>query len=756
MASYTLSPIGGAGWQFFDNNGVPLAGGKIYTYAAGTTTPQTTWTTPAGTTANANPIILDSAGRPPQEIWLDIAYSYKFSIETSTGILIRTYDNIPSLPQPAIVNDAGYITYENGSIVNAGSFIVGRTYMIASVGSTDFTTIGAAVNSTGVIFVATGVGSGTGTAYNSQTVANKLNQYVAAADFGVIADGVTDNSTAITILNAYLAANEPAFLIMPNGVVLSSVALTLTKGIHVLSAGVCEMQATGTDRAIIIDGQDSVSLQAASNMLKGAYSMNINGANNLAVGDILRIYSGTSLNSTLPNNRIWLYKQWFRVKAISGNTVTFEEECQQDFLMADSIVVQRNTAVGITVENVNFCLFDGNNTSDYQFAINGCYQLTMKNCRFLDSVGFVVGSDNVSFEGCRFSGYSGISTARGTGRVSYRDCSYYRRDTIDPSSPNSAFIEETPDKVYFQNCDFYGAPVRVVSSADATPPKKVVFDSCRIRYPGVGMIIRGMYNDVDTSVDIINCYFDCPGAVSFAGVKTIIDVSFCDSIRVAGTSFISGAADAYTIAASAIGAFNGLIYDNMNGSTLGVHSSIPYNTRNFGNTRIQLPAGQIIFPATQVPSTNANTLDDYEEGTFTPTLTTDGTDFTTVLYRNERAGSYVKIGRVVHFQIRMETSLITVGSASGNVVLGGLPFPSQPTSGITGARLGYSACAVADVAGWTTSPLSAGIRSNESIVRLFTRATIPSADTATAVADVATLSTNANNITVSGCYITAS
>jgi hypothetical protein len=59
--SVILSPLAGAGWQFFDNNGIPLAGGLIYTYAAGTTTPQATYTTSAGNIANANPIVLDSA-----------------------------------------------------------------------------------------------------------------------------------------------------------------------------------------------------------------------------------------------------------------------------------------------------------------------------------------------------------------------------------------------------------------------------------------------------------------------------------------------------------------------------------------------------------------------------------------------------------------------------------------------------------------------------------------------------------------------
>jgi hypothetical protein len=92
--SVNLSAFGGVGWQFFDNNGVPLAGGLIYTYAAGTTTPQATYTTSAGTIAHSNPIVLDSAGRVPGgEIWLLFA-SYKFVLQTSTAVLIATYDNI--------------------------------------------------------------------------------------------------------------------------------------------------------------------------------------------------------------------------------------------------------------------------------------------------------------------------------------------------------------------------------------------------------------------------------------------------------------------------------------------------------------------------------------------------------------------------------------------------------------------------------------------------------------------------------------
>ena len=90
----SLSQYAGAGAQFFDNNGNPLAGGLIYTYAAGTTTPAATYTSSSGLTANANPIVLDSAGRTPAQIWLTSGLSYKFVLQTSLGVTIKTDDNI--------------------------------------------------------------------------------------------------------------------------------------------------------------------------------------------------------------------------------------------------------------------------------------------------------------------------------------------------------------------------------------------------------------------------------------------------------------------------------------------------------------------------------------------------------------------------------------------------------------------------------------------------------------------------------------
>lgn len=93
-----LSPVGGVAAQFFTNTGAVLTGGKLYTYAAGTTTPLASYTTSAGNVARTNPIVLDAAGRVPTggEIWITSA-QYKFVLKDSTDVLIATYDNVSGI-----------------------------------------------------------------------------------------------------------------------------------------------------------------------------------------------------------------------------------------------------------------------------------------------------------------------------------------------------------------------------------------------------------------------------------------------------------------------------------------------------------------------------------------------------------------------------------------------------------------------------------------------------------------------------------
>ena len=78
--------------QFLDNSGNPLSGGKLYSYASGTTTPQSTYTTNDLSVANANPVILDSAGRAT--VFLSATLSYKFTLTNSVNDAVWSVDGI--------------------------------------------------------------------------------------------------------------------------------------------------------------------------------------------------------------------------------------------------------------------------------------------------------------------------------------------------------------------------------------------------------------------------------------------------------------------------------------------------------------------------------------------------------------------------------------------------------------------------------------------------------------------------------------
>ena len=162
--SVNLSYFAGAGAQFFDNNGVPLAGGLLYTYSAGTTTQLATYTSNSGSVANSNPIVLDASGRVSNEIWLISGSTYKFVLQTSVAVQIGSYDNIPG------INDLSTL------YASTGSSLVGYT-----LGATGATTT---------------------------NVQAKLQQTISLKDFGAVGNGSTDDTTAITNAINYLNSNS--------------------------------------------------------------------------------------------------------------------------------------------------------------------------------------------------------------------------------------------------------------------------------------------------------------------------------------------------------------------------------------------------------------------------------------------------------------------------------------------------------------------------------------------------------------------
>jgi hypothetical protein len=166
-----LSPLAGAGWQFFGNNGLPLAGGKLFSYAAGTTTPLATFTSISGATPHANPIILDSAGRVPSQVWLTAASAYKFTLKTSADVEIWTKDNISGI--------------ETGFTAPSGSSLVG--------------------------FIQAGVSA------VARTAQAKMREIFSVTDFGAVCDGTTDDTAAIQACYTALSAAGGGTVSFPAG-----------------------------------------------------------------------------------------------------------------------------------------------------------------------------------------------------------------------------------------------------------------------------------------------------------------------------------------------------------------------------------------------------------------------------------------------------------------------------------------------------------------------------------------------------------
>jgi hypothetical protein len=117
--SVLLSPIGN-GFQFLTTTGLPLNGGLLYTYQAGSSTPLATYSDNAGLVPNANPIVLGTDGRPATEIWLTYGFNYKFILADSSNNVIQTYDNLYGIlqtaPNASSVIPSGLIAIWSGSI----------------------------------------------------------------------------------------------------------------------------------------------------------------------------------------------------------------------------------------------------------------------------------------------------------------------------------------------------------------------------------------------------------------------------------------------------------------------------------------------------------------------------------------------------------------------------------------------------------------------------------------------------------------
>jgi hypothetical protein len=281
--SVNLSPLGGVAAQFFNNDGVPLAGGLIYTYAAGTNTPSATYTTGAGTIAHSNPIVLDSAGRiPTGEIWLTDGVAYKFVIKDASLTLIGTYDNIVGINS----NFVNYTASQEIQTATAGQTLFTLTTMQYQPGSNSLSVFVDGVNqygpgaqyafvetsSTSVTF-ASGLHVGASVKFTTAVINNiggvdasqvtyeppfansvstnveiKLSQYVSVKDFGAVGNGVADDTNAIKTCFASVAA------MTSTGATTNAVTIFFPKGTYLISDTIVPPRAVANEGFIRCTG----------------------------------------------------------------------------------------------------------------------------------------------------------------------------------------------------------------------------------------------------------------------------------------------------------------------------------------------------------------------------------------------------------------------------------------------------------------------------------------------------------------------
>ncbi len=186
--------------QFSDDNGAPLSGGKIYAYAAGTVTPKDTYTSAAGDTANANPIILNSAGR--KVIFLGEG-SYDFALYNSSDALIDTISSVAGSTGAGVASLQTVSTIAALRALASGSSTyvdVGGYFVTGDGGGGwfywDATSITADNDGT-VITPSTAPGTGRWVRIYSGPINIKW--------FGAVGDGATSSQTAVTA--SLIAAN---------------------------------------------------------------------------------------------------------------------------------------------------------------------------------------------------------------------------------------------------------------------------------------------------------------------------------------------------------------------------------------------------------------------------------------------------------------------------------------------------------------------------------------------------------------------
>lgn len=570
---------------------------------------------------------------------------------------------------------------------------------------------------------------------------------VNVVDYGAIADwngsSGTDNTSAFTAAVNALDALGGGTLLIPAGDYKGRLLLNRSN-IHVSGYGatigfgawetLTIAAQSGTSNLAPFLGFDSgtenpnsvaagATFYDLTGTTQGDEKITLGGTSGLSVGDWLLIISEeVPSGSTTVTNFVPNFHQLAKVTEISGTDVYLNEPMEKTISGSDAytFAIKWDFVENIRIDGLTVNNFYG---AAYCVSGGGAVNVVFNDVVFepISAWGAVATCKHMVYHNCTIKGNGyGFSHGRMCDEMYYDKCTV--SSLLSAGSTAQYFFlfsEENPKRLFVTNCygqnaklNFYiGSAWTNIYVADSkfdlfeanqSAMNLTTFNGGEVNVSNTTFISRGGNSAFP--------YDDQPNAViGLAYSSAKITFTSCDITQ-----------------------FTGAVKIGFNHGTSPSFSENPY-----------ISTSRIKFPATPSLSSDANTLDDFEQGEFTPTLRGTTSDPTQSYFANY--GIYQKIGDVVYYTISIYMSGSGVSAGSGNAYIDGLPFLVQ-TNASTSVQQKYVNAAGMSATNWTTAaPTSARTNFNAYTIALKQA----NSDSAISAANI----TNSTRIYLTGSYI---